>query len=627
VPPRPTLDELVRRLEPPKAVWVMLPAGAPTEETVEVLGERLAPGDVVVDGGNSWFKDDARRARTLAAKGLRYVDVGTSGGVFGLERGYSLMIGGEAEAVRLLEPIFRALAPGRGGVPATPGREGRSGTADEGWLHCGPPGAGHFVKMVHNGIEYALMQAFAEGFDILRGAAGQGVPEEIRYRIDLAEVAEVWRRGSVVSSWLLDLAAAALAEDPELAGFAGRVPDSGEGRWTVKAAVGGRPGHGHLCRALRAVPVERITGSASSLRDAAAVRRARRGAAGGVSDGPPRRRTGMARARRARGVRARVILRATSADECAARPLRETRRRLYPVAFEAYASRERAGLEEILLAFRARHGQPIEAAGFGVAGPVVAGKVATTNLAWVVDAARLARVLGLREVVLMNDLEALAWSLDVLAPEGLAELHAGSADAEGNRAVVAAGTGLGGGARAWRAHGGARERGGTRTSRRAPDRDRAPPLADRPEGTRELGTRAVGAGDPRGLRVPARGARRRGARVACGGAAGPRPGRRDLRRRAGREIGPLRRGPRPVRVRLWRRGGERRAPRARDRRRVPRRRDRPADPAVAPAPAVPRRVPRQGTPQPAARGDPGARHPGPRPGLLGAARRAAERMP
>jgi 6-phosphogluconate dehydrogenase len=232
-----SLDDLVRRLEQPRAVWVMLPAGPPTEETVEILGERLERDDVIVDGGNSWFKDDARRARRLAAKGVRYVDAGTSGGVFGLERGYSLMIGGDAGAVRLLEPVFRSLAPGRGAATVTPGREGRSSTADEGWLHCGPAGAGHFVKMVHNGIEYGLMQAFAEGFDILRGAAGEDVPEEIRYRLDLAEVAEVWRRGSVVSSWLLDLAAAALAEDPGLAGFAGRVPDSGEGRWTVQAAV------------------------------------------------------------------------------------------------------------------------------------------------------------------------------------------------------------------------------------------------------------------------------------------------------------------------------------------------------------------------------------------------------
>jgi 6-phosphogluconate dehydrogenase len=232
-----TLDALVARLEPPRAVWVMVPAGAPTEETVLQLGERLSAGDVVVDGGNSYFKDDVRRAQRLAGKGVHYVDVGTSGGVWGLERGYALMIGGPAEAVRRLEPVFRTLAPGRGKVEATPGRERRAGTAEEGWLHCGPSGAGHFVKMVHNGIEYGLMQAFAEGFDILRNAASPALPEEHRYRLDLGDVAEVWRRGSVVSSWLLDLAAAALAEDPDLAGYGGRVEDSGEGRWTLQAAV------------------------------------------------------------------------------------------------------------------------------------------------------------------------------------------------------------------------------------------------------------------------------------------------------------------------------------------------------------------------------------------------------
>ncbi len=231
-----TLAELPARLEPPRAVWVMVPAGAPTEDTVRALGERLAAGDTVVDGGNSWFKDDVRRARRLAERGVQYLDVGTSGGVWGLERGYSLMIGGPAEAVRRLEPLFRTLAPGRGGVEPTPGREGR-GTAEEGWLHCGPSGAGHFVKMVHNGIEYGLMQALAEGFDILRHAASPALPEEHRYRLDLAEVAEVWRRGSVVSSWLLDLAAAALAQDPDLAGFGGRVEDSGEARWTLQAAL------------------------------------------------------------------------------------------------------------------------------------------------------------------------------------------------------------------------------------------------------------------------------------------------------------------------------------------------------------------------------------------------------
>ncbi len=232
-----SLEDLARRLEPPRAVWLMLPAGAPTEETVEALGGLLGAGDALVDGGNGFFKDDVRRARRLASRGVHYLDVGTSGGVFGLERGYSLMIGGPAEAVRRLEPVFRTLAPGRGDVPRTPGRDGRPGTAEEGFLHCGPAGAGHFVKMVHNGVEYGMMQAIAEGFDILRGAAGPAVAEEHRYRLELAEVAEVWRRGSVVASWLLDLTAAALAEDPDLAGYQGRVPDSGEGRWTVEAAI------------------------------------------------------------------------------------------------------------------------------------------------------------------------------------------------------------------------------------------------------------------------------------------------------------------------------------------------------------------------------------------------------
>jgi 6-phosphogluconate dehydrogenase len=230
-----SLAELAGRLAPPRAVWLMLPAGAATEEAVLALGDLLARGDVVVDGGNTWFKDDVRRARRLAERGVSLVDVGTSGGVHGLERGYSLMIGGDPEACRRLEPAFRALAPGRGSVEPT--RGARGGTAEEGFVRCGPSGAGHFVKMVHNGIEYGLMQAFAEGFDILRAARGPAVPEELRYDLDLAAVAEVWRRGSVVSSWLLDLAAAALAEDPALSGFAGRVADSGEGRWTVQAAV------------------------------------------------------------------------------------------------------------------------------------------------------------------------------------------------------------------------------------------------------------------------------------------------------------------------------------------------------------------------------------------------------
>ncbi len=230
-----SLPDLVARLTPPRTVWVMIPSGPPTEEAVETLGSLLSPGDAVVDGGNSYFKDDVRRAGRLSARGIHYVDVGTSGGVWGLERGYCLMIGGEPDVVARLDPIFRALAPGRAGVAPTEGRA--AGTTDEGYLHCGPVGAGHFVKMVHNGIEYGLMQAYAEGFDILRGAASPVLPEGHRFELDLPAIAEVWRRGSVVSSWLLDLAARALARDARLDGFTGRVEDSGEGRWTVQAAV------------------------------------------------------------------------------------------------------------------------------------------------------------------------------------------------------------------------------------------------------------------------------------------------------------------------------------------------------------------------------------------------------
>ncbi|MCC2655287.1 MAG: gnd [Panacagrimonas sp.] len=231
------LDALVARLSAPRVVWLMLPHGAITEDNVAAMASRLQPGDILIDGGNTHFHDDVRRASTLAARGIRYLDVGTSGGVHGLERGYCLMIGGERAAFEHLDPIFKALAPGRGAIEATGGREGRDRRAEEGYLYCGPAGAGHFVKMIHNGIEYGMMQAIAEGFDILRNAGKTSLPEDRRYDFELADVAEVWRRGSVVSSWLLDLTAEALAESPGLTGFSGVVQDSGEGRWTVQAAI------------------------------------------------------------------------------------------------------------------------------------------------------------------------------------------------------------------------------------------------------------------------------------------------------------------------------------------------------------------------------------------------------
>ncbi|HVP28106.1 MAG TPA: decarboxylating 6-phosphogluconate dehydrogenase [Myxococcota bacterium] len=232
-----SVEDLVRRLDPPRHAWVMLPAGAVTEATVSRLGELLEAGDVVIDGGNTWFKDDVRRARMLRARRIDYCDCGTSGGVWGLERGYCLMVGGPKPAVTRLDPVLKALAPGRGDIPRTPGRERLGGTAEEGYLHCGPAGAGHFVKMVHNGIEYGVMQAYAEGFDILRNAAKESLPEDERFALDLADVSELWRRGSVIGSWLLDLTAAAFADSPDLAGFSGYVQDSGEGRWTVQAAI------------------------------------------------------------------------------------------------------------------------------------------------------------------------------------------------------------------------------------------------------------------------------------------------------------------------------------------------------------------------------------------------------
>jgi 6-phosphogluconate dehydrogenase len=232
-----SIDELVAKLDKPRAVWIMVPAGQATEQTVNDLAAHMEAGDTIIDGGNSYFKDDARRARALTDKGINYLDVGTSGGVWGLERGYCMMIGGPEAVVRHLDPIFKTLAPGRGNIPRTPGRESISGTAEEGYQYCGPSGAGHFVKMVHNGIEYGLMQAYAEGFDIFRNANSKDLPEEIRYNLNVADIAEVWRRGSVVSSWLLDLTAMALVEDPDLAGYSGFVQDSGEGRWTIQAAL------------------------------------------------------------------------------------------------------------------------------------------------------------------------------------------------------------------------------------------------------------------------------------------------------------------------------------------------------------------------------------------------------
>jgi 6-phosphogluconate dehydrogenase len=231
------LNDVVRKLVPPRTIWVMLPAGRPTDDTVAALGTSLSRGDVVIDGGNTFYKDDIRRAQRLGERGIHYVDVGTSGGIWGVERGYCMMIGGEAAVVSRLDPIFAALAPGRGTVAGTPGRDKRDPRVENGYLHAGPAGAGHFVKMVHNGIEYGLMQAYAEGFDILRGRADNNLPDSERFDLDLADVAEVWRRGSVVSSWLLDLTAMALAESPQLAEFEGAVEDSGEGRWTINAAI------------------------------------------------------------------------------------------------------------------------------------------------------------------------------------------------------------------------------------------------------------------------------------------------------------------------------------------------------------------------------------------------------
>jgi 6-phosphogluconate dehydrogenase len=231
------LEKLVQQLRPPRAVWVMLPAGKITDDTITQLGKLMSSGDVVIDGGNTFWRDDIRRAKLLRERSIHHVDVGTSGGVWGLQRGYCLMIGGDKEIVDRLDPIFSALAPGLGSVPRTPKREGRDPRAEHGYIHAGPNGAGHFVKMIHNGIEYGLMQAYAEGFDILKNADKKDLPEDSRFDLNLADIAEVWRRGSVISSWLLDLTASALAGDDKLDGFEGVVEDSGEGRWTLMAAI------------------------------------------------------------------------------------------------------------------------------------------------------------------------------------------------------------------------------------------------------------------------------------------------------------------------------------------------------------------------------------------------------
>jgi 6-phosphogluconate dehydrogenase len=235
--PASSLEDMASQLPEPRVFWVMLPAGAPTEETVAQLAGIAGAGDIVIDGGNSFWRDDIRRSKMLAEKGIDYVDVGTSGGVWGLERGFCLMIGGPDDVVRALDPVFDALAPGLGHIPRTPRREGADHRAEKGYIHVGPAGSGHFVKMVHNGIEYGLMQAYAEGFDILKGKASDKLPEEERFTIDMSDVAEVWRRGSVISSWLLDLTAAALAQDPMLEKYSGYVSDSGEGHWTIDAAM------------------------------------------------------------------------------------------------------------------------------------------------------------------------------------------------------------------------------------------------------------------------------------------------------------------------------------------------------------------------------------------------------
>ena len=232
-----TLEEFISKLERPRTAWVMLPAGRITEQTIETIAGVMQEGDVIIDGGNTFWQDDVRRGKALKARGIHYVDVGTSGGVWGLDRGYCMMIGGEKQVVDRLDPIFAALAPGAGDIPRTEGRDGRDPRIEQGYIHAGPVGAGHFVKMIHNGIEYGLMQAYAEGFDILKNANIDALPADHRFDFNLPDIAEVWRRGSVIPSWLLDLTSTALADNPTLSEYSGFVEDSGEGRWTVNAAI------------------------------------------------------------------------------------------------------------------------------------------------------------------------------------------------------------------------------------------------------------------------------------------------------------------------------------------------------------------------------------------------------
>jgi 6-phosphogluconate dehydrogenase len=230
-------DDVIAKLKAPRVVWIMLPSGQVTEEAVKEFASKLSPGDIIIDGGNTHYKDDVRRAKEIEPQKIHYVDVGTSGGVWGLQRGYCMMIGGPDAIVKHLDPVFDTLAPGLGDIPRTPNRDNSDSRAERGYIHAGPAGAGHFVKMVHNGIEYGLMQAYAEGFDILKGKNSDELPQAQRYDLNMADIAEVWRRGSVVSSWLLDLSAAGLAQHPTLENYAGEVSDSGEGRWTIEAAI------------------------------------------------------------------------------------------------------------------------------------------------------------------------------------------------------------------------------------------------------------------------------------------------------------------------------------------------------------------------------------------------------